>query len=61
MIMTSENSTENVFQLLNNTVKELAVSRFSEPTVVQNLVIPKVLEGKNVLAIAGTGLEKQNQ
>lgn len=56
--MTSENSTENVFQLLNNTVKELAVSRFSEPTVVQNLVIPKVLEGKNVLAIAGTGLGK---
>ncbi len=48
----------NVFQLLNNTVKELAVSRFSEPTVVQQLVIPKVLGGKNILAIAGTGLGK---
>jgi len=54
--MQSETST--VFQLLDNRVKELAVSRFSQPTVVQQLVIPKVLEGKNVLAIAGTGLGK---
>jgi ATP-dependent Lhr-like helicase len=47
-----------VFNILSNTVKELAVSRFKKPTIVQKLVIPKVLEGNNVLAIAGTGLGK---
>ncbi|MFQ6020808.1 MAG: DEAD/DEAH box helicase [Candidatus Aenigmatarchaeota archaeon] len=48
----------NVFNILNNTVKELAVSRFKESTLVQDLVIPEILEGNNVLAIAGTGLGK---
>ena len=46
------------FQLLNSAVKDLAISRFSKPTRVQKEVIPLVLKGKNVLAIAGTGLGK---
>jgi len=50
--------TENVFNILNNTVKELAVSRFEKPTLVQELAIPKVLEGKNLLVIAPTGTGK---
>src|SRR3972149_5660515 len=48
----------NVFQLLDNTVKELAVSRFEKPTLVQELAIPKILEGKNILVIAPTGIGK---
>jgi ATP-dependent Lhr-like helicase len=49
---------ENVFNILDNRVKELAVSRFEKPTRVQELAIPKVLEGKNVLVIAETGSGK---
>ena len=48
----------SVFTLLNNRVKELAVSRFSEPTEIQKRAIPEVLEGKNVLVIAQTGSGK---
>ncbi len=48
----------DVFQLLDNTVKELAVSRFEKPTLIQELAIPKILEGKNVLVIAPTGIGK---
>jgi len=48
----------SVFSILNNTVKELAVSRFEKPTYVQELALPKVLEGKNVLVIAETGSGK---
>ena len=47
-----------VFQLLNSAVKDLAISRFSKPTKVQEKVIPLVLKHRNVLAIAGTGLGK---
>jgi ATP-dependent Lhr-like helicase len=51
-------SVNKTFGLLNNTVKELAVSRFEKPTPVQELALPKVLEGKNVLVIAETGSGK---
>jgi ATP-dependent Lhr-like helicase len=47
-----------IFNILNNRIKELAVSRFEKPTYVQELAIPKVLEGKNVLVIAETGSGK---
>jgi len=49
---------ENVFNILDNRIKELAVSRFEKPTLVQELAIPKILEGKNVLVIAETGSGK---
>jgi len=47
-----------VFNILDNRIKELAVSRFEKPTYVQELAIPKVLDGKNVLVIAETGSGK---
>ncbi|MFH1229435.1 MAG: DEAD/DEAH box helicase, partial [Candidatus Aenigmatarchaeota archaeon] len=46
---------DGIFSVLNNKVKELAVSRFEKPTLVQELAIPKVMDGKNVLIIAETG------
>jgi ATP-dependent Lhr-like helicase len=49
---------ESVFNVLDNRIKELAVSRFEKPTLIQELAIPKVLEGKNVLVIAETGSGK---
>jgi ATP-dependent Lhr-like helicase len=49
---------ESVFNILDNRIKELAVSRFEKPTLVQELAIPKILEGKNVLVIAETGSGK---
>ena len=48
----------NVFNILDNRIKELAVSRFEKPTYVQELAIPKVLDGKNILVIAETGSGK---
>jgi len=48
----------NIFNILDNRTKELAVSRFEKPTYVQELAIPKVLDGKNVLVIAETGSGK---
>lgn len=50
--------TVQVFNLLNSRLNQLAVSRFKEPTKIQEEVIPKILSGKNILAIAGTGLGK---
>jgi ATP-dependent Lhr-like helicase len=47
-----------VFSILDNRIKELAVSRFEKPTLIQELAIPKVLEGKNILVIAETGSGK---
>jgi ATP-dependent Lhr-like helicase len=49
---------QEVFNILDNRIKELAVSRFEKPTYVQELAIPKVLDGKNVLVIAETGSGK---
>jgi len=48
----------SVFNILDNRIKELAVSRFEKPTYVQELALPKVLEGKNILVIAETGSGK---
>lgn len=45
----------SVFNILNSRIKDLAISRFSKPTYVQEKAIPKVLEGKNVLILAETG------
>ena len=44
-----------VFNILNSRIRDLAISRFSKPTYVQEQAIPKVLEGKNVLILAETG------
>ena len=46
------------FGILDNRVKELALSRFGKPTPIQELAIPKILEGKNVLVIGETGSGK---
>jgi ATP-dependent Lhr-like helicase len=51
-----ENS--NVFDLFGNELKEIVKKRFSIPTPIQQLVIPKVLEGKNMLVISETGSGK---
>ncbi|MBU5574962.1 MAG: DEAD/DEAH box helicase [Candidatus Aenigmatarchaeota archaeon] len=48
----------NSFNLLNKKISELAISRFKEPTSIQEKTIPKILQGKNVLVIAGTGFGK---
>jgi ATP-dependent Lhr-like helicase len=61
--MSSETSQEKtgttpVFHLLHNKVEQLAVSRFSEPTPIQRLAIPKIIAGKNTLVISETGSGK---
>jgi len=55
--MTKEEK-KDVFDVLHPTVKNLAKERFGKATQVQNLAIPKILQKKNVLAIAGTGFGK---
>lgn len=51
-------SLDNTFTRLYTPVGELALSRFKIPTKIQEEVIPHVLKGHNILAIAGTGLGK---
>src|SRR3989338_9537790 len=48
----------DTFDLLKSKVGKLSKERFGKQTVVQELAIPKVLEGKNVLIIAPTGIGK---
>lgn len=50
--------TAQAFNILNSTVSQLALSRFKEPTEIQKLVIPRILNDENVLVIAGTGVGK---
>lgn len=54
----AKKQTKDVFDVLHPKVKELAKGRFGKATQVQNLAIPKILLGKNILAIAGTGMGK---
>ncbi|RLI25676.1 ATP-dependent helicase, partial [Candidatus Bathyarchaeota archaeon] len=50
---------ENVYRLLSKPIRRLLEERgFHKPTEPQVKVIPKVLEGKNVLLIAPTGTGK---
>ena len=49
---------QKVFNLLNKKVADLAKKRFKRATNIQNLTIPKVLKGKDLLVISGTGTGK---
>jgi len=49
---------KTVFDLLSPKVAKLAKERFGKPTTVQELAIPKILDGKSILTIAGTGFGK---
>lgn len=49
---------ENSFGLLEDRIGRLATARFGEPTDIQNQVIPLVMQGRDVLAIAPTGFGK---
>jgi len=48
----------NAFDELHPLVARLAKERFERPTEIQELAIPHVLKGENVLVIAGTGMGK---
>ena len=50
--------TSQVFDLLDNSVRKITVSRFLQPTEIQKAAIPKVISGENVLIIAETGSGK---
>lgn len=47
-----------VFDILHPNVKKLANSRFCIATDIQDKAIPKILKGKNVLVVSGTGTGK---
>ncbi|MFH1294609.1 MAG: DEAD/DEAH box helicase [Candidatus Aenigmatarchaeota archaeon] len=49
---------DNTFSLLHAEVRKLAQERFKEPTPIQRMVIPKILEKQNVLIISETGSGK---
>lgn len=49
---------KSVFDLLSPKVAALAKERFGKPTTVQELAVPKILDGKSILTIAGTGFGK---
>ncbi|MFQ6010151.1 MAG: DEAD/DEAH box helicase [Candidatus Aenigmatarchaeota archaeon] len=48
----------NTFSLLRPEVAKLATDRFKKPTKIQKLAIPKIISGKNTLAISNTGSGK---
>lgn len=56
--MAKKDEKKDVFDVLHPKVKEIAKERFGKATQVQNLAVPKILQGKNVLTIAGTGFGK---
>jgi ATP-dependent Lhr-like helicase len=47
-----------VFKKLDPKIQALISQRFKKPSVIQQKTIPKILSGKNVLAIANTGMGK---
>jgi len=47
-----------VFELLNPELQKIVAKRFKEPTLPQKLAFKPIIEGKNVLIIAPTGLGK---
>jgi ATP-dependent Lhr-like helicase len=47
-----------VFKLLNPELQKIVAKRFTQPTLPQKLAFKPILEGKNVLIIAPTGLGK---
>jgi ATP-dependent Lhr-like helicase len=47
-----------VFELLNPELQKIVTKRFKEPTLPQKLAFKPILEGKNVIIIAPTGLGK---
>lgn len=47
-----------VFDLLNPKIRELVKKRFDRPTNIQEIAIPEIISGKNVLVMAGTGFGK---
>jgi len=53
-----ESKPVNEFDHLHTSVADLAKGRFEHPTDIQRKVIPLILEGRNVLAIAPTGFGK---
>ncbi len=56
--MAKTENKKDVFDVLHPKVKEIAKERFVRATQVQNLAVPKILQGKNILTIAGTGFGK---
>lgn len=48
----------NIFDLLEPSIKKLSKTKFEFPTKIQELVIPKILNGRNTLLIAPTGTGK---
>lgn len=48
----------SAFEMLNPKVAKLAKDRFAKPTNIQELAIPEIINGENVIVIAGTGFGK---
>jgi ATP-dependent Lhr-like helicase len=46
------------FELLNPKLEKMAKDRFGKPTNIQEMAIPEIMKGSNVIVIAGTGFGK---